>query len=202
MKFSLQQVYANAWEQFKVNAVVILVTMFFLPLGLVLGFVLSSVVMGYIDPRLIVLVILAFMVIMLVLKLGVTGASLEIADGKKFEFNTLFVYINRIFSYLGTAILFGIVVIAGLAFFIVPGLIFMAMFSFAPFLALEGRGPIAAMQESAKLTDGHKWDIFLFLASMQAVLYLGYLAFGIGMFVAMPVTMIAGAHVYRKFVAK
>lgn len=202
MKLGIQEVYAKAWEHFKTNSIAILVTMFFLPLGLVLAFALSSAIAGSIDARLIPLVALIFAVLLLVLKLGVTGASLEIADGKKFEFNTLFVYVNRFFSYFATMILYGIIVVTGLLLFIIPGLIFMTMFWLAPYLSLEGRGPIDALKESAKLSSGSKWDIFLFMATMNVVVYLGYWAFGVGILIAVPVAMIAAAHVYRTFVRK
>ena len=61
----------------------------------------------------------------------------------------------------------------------------------------KGLGPIEALKESRRITTGQRWQLLLFVLILALLNILGALALFIGLFVTMPVTMIAMAHVYR-----
>ena len=62
----------------------------------------------------------------------------------------------------------------------------------------RGLGPVEAIRESARVTDGAKVDLFLFGLLIIGINFLGMLALMIGLFVTVPLSLIAYAHVYRR----
>jgi tetratricopeptide (TPR) repeat protein len=62
----------------------------------------------------------------------------------------------------------------------------------------RGLGPVEAIRESARVTDGTKADLFLFGLLIVGINLLGMLALMIGLFVTLPLSLIAYAHVYRR----
>ena len=81
---------------------------------------------------------------------------------------------------------------------LVPGIIIAMGLAFVPYLVVErGLGPIDAIKESWRITKGHKWQLFLLVLALLGINLLGLLALVVGIFVAIPVTMIAFVHAYR-----
>lgn len=100
--------------------------------------------------------------------------------------------------FLGAYILALIVVSLGFLAFVIPGVILAVGFSFVPFLVVDrGLGPIEALKESRRITKGHKWKLFGLMLALMGVSLVGTLALVVGLFVALPVTMIAYTHAYR-----
>jgi uncharacterized membrane protein len=101
-------------------------------------------------------------------------------------------------KYLALSILLAIVVGAGLALLIVPGIILFLMFMFSTFIVIErGLGPIDAMSESRRLTRGHKWQLLGFVGLLFLINLLGLLALIVGILVSIPVSALAFVHAYR-----
>jgi hypothetical protein len=57
-------------------------------------------------------------------------------------------------------------------------------------------GAQESLKESAQMTQGIKWDLLLFGMTLGLVNVLGFLAFGIGLLVTLPTTLLANAFVY------
>ena len=89
-----------------------------------------------------------------------------------------------------------IIVVIGLCLFVVPGLIFMIWFFFAPFaLVIERRGPIDSLSYSHAIVRGHWWRTAALLTIMGIVLSVVYFLFGLGVSIAVisdPVAAAAG----------
>lgn len=103
------------------------------------------------------------------------------------------------FLFLLTQILFVLIVAAGMILLIVPGFVWAVTYGFAPILcAVEGYDPVDALRESRRLTTGHRKPLFWFGVICLGVNILGALAIGIGLFVTIPTTVIAMAHVLRR----
>lgn len=100
--------------------------------------------------------------------------------------------------FLGAHILTGILVSLGFIAFLVPGVILAVGLAFVPYLVIErGLGPIEAMKESWRITKGHKWPLFLLILALIGISLLGLLALVVGIFVALPIALLAFAHAYR-----
>jgi uncharacterized membrane protein len=73
------------------------------------------------------------------------------------------------------------------------------MFMFAPFVIVDrGVGPIEALKESKSLTEGVRWELFLFWAALVVLNILGLVALLIGLLITYPVSSMATNYVYRK----
>jgi uncharacterized membrane protein len=105
---------------------------------------------------------------------------------------------DEYWQYLIYTVLLGIVVVGGLILLIVPGIIFSIMFMFSGYLIVERKlSAIDAMKESARITKGHKGDLFLLMIASMGVVLLGLICLIVGVVVAFPVIMLAQVWAYR-----
>jgi uncharacterized membrane protein len=101
-------------------------------------------------------------------------------------------------SYLGTTLLFSVVVLVGFILLIVPGIILGIMFGFAAYIVADkGLKPIEAFKESARLTEGNRWNLFRLGLALLGINILGALALLVGLFVSLPISVLAMVHAYR-----
>jgi uncharacterized membrane protein len=101
-------------------------------------------------------------------------------------------------TYLGTSILLGIIVVVGLILLIVPGVIAALALAFSGYLVVyRGMKPIEALKESARLTKGNRSKLFLLGLSLIGLAILGAIPLFLGLLVVGPVSMLAGIHAYR-----
>lgn len=103
-------------------------------------------------------------------------------------------YWNYFLAYL----LVAVSVIIGIILLIVPGIIVAIMFGFSCYLVVDrGLGPIEAIKESMRITKGHRWDLFVLVLACLGIMILGFICLFVGIFVALPIVMLAGVHAYR-----
>jgi uncharacterized membrane protein len=109
---------------------------------------------------------------------------------------------RQFWTYLGAAIVFGLIVGIGFILLIIPGIIFAVAMQFYPYFVIEkGMMPLEALKASAAATKGERWNIFVFDLVLFGITILGALALGVGLFVALPTILVANAFVYRKLAA-
>lgn len=176
-------------------------------LGILIGVTLLSFVIiiipqlisGFIDNGIIsFLLFLVYIFLAVFLGIGLIRIVIAIADDKEPEFALLFSGMDVFFKYLGTTILYGLIVFVGFLLLIFPGVIWSIKFMFAPWLAVDQKlGPMEALKKSAEMTNGMKWDLLGFQAVTMVVSIIGMLALYIGMLFTTPLVMIATAAVYR-----
>ena len=101
-------------------------------------------------------------------------------------------------KYVGGKLAVAVVVIIGLILLIVPGIIALVALLFTPYLIVDRKlWPIEAMKESARITKGHRWQIFGLVLVLFGLNILGALALVIGLLVTVPISMLAIVHAYR-----
>src|SRR3989344_2927339 len=163
------------WETFKKRP------WFFI--GVVLAVVILSSILTSLaeeNPRdlFAILVSLAVLVIHIFIEMGLVSFALKAHDGVK--------------------ILTGIIIVIGLILLIVPGVIAILTLLFATYLVIDRNlGPIEAMKESARMTKGHRWNLFLLILALLGINILGAIALLVGLLVSIPVSILAVAHAYR-----
>lgn len=130
--------------------------------------------------------------------MGLTNLSLKAHDDisiAKFEdlWNP-----KPFWNYLGVSILTGLLAAIGFVLLIVPGVMVTLMLFFVKFIVIDqDLSPIAAMKESVRMTDGHKWQLLSLLAFALVINILGAMLLLVGLLVTIPVTTLAIAHAYR-----
>jgi uncharacterized membrane protein len=96
-----------------------------------------------------------------------------------------------------------ILICLGFVCLIVPGIILAIMWIFTYAIIGEtGLGFWEAMRESARLTEGCRWRLFLLCLACIPILLLGLLVCFLGLFVAVPVCFTAFGLAYRFLQAK
>lgn len=186
------------WKSFKSNAV------FFIGFMIVLG--LMTILPDYIadkvfEPRSAGLIVtrIVLRLIGLVLGMVATRISLDIYDSGQPDLSRIGTIIPQIPLYFVGKILYGLIVMIGLILLVIPGIIWAYMFLYVGYLIIDrGLGPIAALSESRMLTDGYKWHLFFFIIAVAIVNIIGLIFLLIGIFVTIPVTLMASVYVYRR----
>jgi uncharacterized membrane protein len=104
--------------------------------------------------------------------------------------------------FAGAQILTTLIIIAGFILLIVPGVIASLGLVFVAYTVVDrGAGPISALQESWRITNGHKWRLFLLGLALIGINIVGTLALLVGLLVTLPVTWLAVTHAYRTLAA-
>jgi hypothetical protein len=100
--------------------------------------------------------------------------------------------------FLGAYVLTVLAIALGFLALVIPGIILTMGLAFVSYLVVDrGLGPIESIKESWRITKGHKWQLLLLFLALLGLNLLGILALVIGVFVTVPITMLAFAHAYR-----
>lgn len=95
--------------------------------------------------------------------------------------------------------LYTLIVVAGLLLLIIPGIIWSIKYLYIVYLIVDKEmGPMEAMRQSAHITNGVKWELFAFMLLLMIINMAGVFFFLLGLFVTIPVTIVAMAYMYRK----
>ncbi len=140
-------------------------------------------------------------IISLEISIATIAIILKIVDKSKTDFYDLFSFFKAdlLLRYFLLSALYGVIVILGTIFFIIPGIYFGIKYGFAPYIFIDKKTGIwEAFKLSAKLTQGIKWKLFWFQALMILIIIAGALALLIGLFFAYPTAFLAEVYVYRK----
>jgi hypothetical protein len=90
------------------------------------------------------------------------------------------------------------VILVGLAALIVPGVFLLARYGMSFYLLADGtHGPVAAISESARITQGAILRLLGFSLLLLGMNALGLALLGVGLLVTIPLTALATAYVFR-----
>ena len=117
----------------------------------------------------------------MLMTMGMLRLQLNIVRGEAIHSNDLWKPIGRIWAFMGGSILLAIMLGLGFLCFIVPGIILYLTFQFYPYFIIEHKmGPIAALNASAAITKGVKWELFFLHLVLMVVGSMGWLLLVIG----------------------
>jgi uncharacterized membrane protein len=195
----LKDAWNSAWSDFKNNG-------WFL-VGVVAVFFLVSFVANTVSNRLeingsyffFVLINLVSYVINALLTLGLIAISLKIIRKQEATWKDLIGYSNILAAYIGASILFGIGVFFGMLLLIVPGCIFLTVYSFYVYGLVDKKLKIMeSFKHSARITKGVRWKLFGLCILLGLFNVVGFLFFFVGILFTYPITLLVVAHVYQK----
>jgi len=197
-KFKTSEALKYSWGVFKENIP------FFIGLMVAMGLltvVPDAVSEKIFEPKSAGLIITKIFLRLIGLAIGMvsTRISLDIHDSGKPDLSRLGELLSAFPAYLAGKVLYGLMVLVGMILLIVPGIVVAYMFLYVGYLVIDRRlGPIEALQESRALTDGYKMDLFLFSSALALLNLAGALCLFVGLFVTVPMTLMASAYVYRR----
>lgn len=194
--FSISDAVRFGWETFKQNF------WFFVLILIVAGLVSRgpAIFVRQESPTIVAGAIgLIAIVLQFLLDLGLSKIALMLHDGTKPKWTELFSQYPLLLKYIGASILFGLIVTGGLILLIIPGIMWAIKYAFFGFVMVDKHaGIMESLRASAKMTDGVKWELLGFGLLMGVINVLGALALFIGLFVTVPISLMASVFVYRK----
>jgi len=132
------------------------------------------------------------------LLVGIWRAVLGMIDGRKPTVGMMFEGFDRFLDAFLACLVSSILIGLGFLCVIVPGVILAIMWEFTfPVLGETRLGFWEAMHESAVLTEGYRWSLCLLGLVSVALIVLGCLALGVGVFFALPLVTTATGLAYR-----
>ncbi len=130
---------------------------------------------------------------------GVLKIIINDLNGKEPELFELFTAKDIYLNLLIASILYGLIVGAGTALFVVPGIILGIMFQFYKYAIVDKKlGILESLNYSKELTRGYRWTILGIDIVLTLIDVAGALLFGIGLLFTLPLTLIAEALLYKK----
>jgi uncharacterized membrane protein len=134
----------------------------------------------------------------IVIGMGLIRISLEFIGKAKPKIRDI-VYYKPIVRYVLASIVTGIVVILGLVLLIIPGVILAIRLQYTTYLIVDKNlGPIEAIKKSWSVTRGNTWNLFFFGILLGLINILGMVCLLVGLFITIPLGMLATTFVYRK----
>lgn len=119
-------------------------------------------------------------------------------NGETLPMSQLFTQLKYFWKVLGASILLCLIICAGFFLLIVPGIYWALKYSMTINLIVDkDMDIIEAMKESANMTNGVKWPLFVFTLTCLGVVILGAICLGVGVFVATPIVWLATAYIYK-----
>ena len=107
--------------------------------------------------------------------------------------------LSTFFKFLLAYILYTIMILIGVILLIVPGVYLAIKYQFFQFLIVDkNMDVIESFKESGRITNGSKWNLFVLALIFLVIVAIGALALLVGLFVAIPIIMVAWAYVYKK----
>ncbi|OGH18199.1 MAG: hypothetical protein A3F31_00410 [Candidatus Levybacteria bacterium RIFCSPHIGHO2_12_FULL_38_12] len=196
--FSKQEAIKTGWNLVKENFLLISGVW---GIVFVIYFVSQALAKSFNDtaPFLSFLVFVLAWVVQLVILLGSIKIALKLVEDKKPKFSDLYAHYALLFSFLIGTFLYVSIVSVGTILFIIPGIIWAIQFRFFPFAIVEKKATaFGAFEISSKITQGVKWNLFLFFLLLGVIVMFSALAFGVGVLITIPLSIVATASVYRK----
>ena len=139
----------------------------------------------------------------IIISIGLITIALKFLDNQQPMFENLFSFKPYFWKYLGASILTGLVVWAGLILFIIPGIYWALKFQFYGYFVVDkGCEPIESMRRSSQITQSVKWKLLGFGIVLAVINIIGAICLFIGLFVTVPVTLLAYSFVYRKMLGQ
>jgi hypothetical protein len=132
------------------------------------------------------------------LMLGLTRIGLNIVSGKPFGVGMMFSGGKWLLKGIAAYFIFMIMMVAGLIFFIVPGIIVMLRFGmYQSALVDRNMGVMQSLGYSWELTKGNSLNLFVILLLTVLVFFAGCIAMFVGLLFALPVMWLMWIVAYR-----
>ena len=187
IEFSNEKLLQTAWKRFSEKGVFwVLITVFSLLLT-------TPTPIPYLSTILFVLSIYFSASITLMTIRYMNGQEVSMEDLLAVDFNT---FLHYIFTTLVSALL----IILGFLFLILPGFYLMVRLMMAQYLVLDkDMSYDSAIKESWRITKDNELNLMGFLLVMFLIILSGFLAFFIGLLIAIPITQLCTAMLYLMF---
>jgi len=165
--------------------------------GLTFLLLVLSGLLGYLGEDNAYILFLTY-IVQVVVSLIIIRVTLNVFEKNEVSFNGLGDAFNNFWNFLLGFFLYGIIVMIGCMLFIIPGIIWAIKYTFVPFLIVDKKMSISeAFKTSNKMASGVQWSLFGFWILSVLIQFAGFLCFGIGALLTIPLTWMAIVYIYK-----
>lgn len=197
---SISNVISSAWSTFKSNSLELSLTF----LSYIILLIFSSVIElmgGLTGNSTISFIASAFCGLTnIILTLGFAKIFIDAARGEKVLIESLFSQFKPklILHYVIAVIIAGFAISIGFILFIIPGIYLAIRLQFVVYNLIEQENPdfFKAIRSSWNITKHNMLDLIALIVFSVVIAFLGVLSFLIGIFIAIPVTMLISTIAY------
>jgi uncharacterized membrane protein len=137
-----------------------------------------------------------------IISMGIINISLQFVDNKKPNLKDIF-YTQKVFNFILASIIRTVIVFVGFVLLIVPGIIFSLKFQFSDYLIVDKKfDAVDSLKGSWEMTKGIKANLLIFRILLALINVVGLLCVVVGLFITVPLSMLASAYVYRKLLSQ
>ena len=145
---------------------------------------------------------MAFLYLFAGVEVGLLRICLDVSEGKEPGYRDAFRHLAIGPQFLAGQLLYVLMVLAGLVVLIVPGVLLGGRYSMFGFYMADGEpNLIRSFNQSAALSIGKRLSLFGILVALFLFNLLGACFLGVGLFVTLPVSVLATASIYRQLTA-
>jgi hypothetical protein len=128
---------------------------------------------------------------------GARRVLLAVARGNTVEASSLIVRPRTYVSALIANVIVNLAATVGMMALVIPGIFVVVVTQYASWLIADrDLGPIAAIVESWRRSDGHRWRLLASILLAVVIVILGTLLLGVGLIWALPLAGLVLAHAY------
>ena len=187
-----------------------LVSQIWLLTGLLIGFtIILSLLLLFVIPAKGeaisisgILVLFLFLLLGGIINMGYLRNCMQTLEGEEPQFSAYGQVSRKLLSYLLAQILFSVIISIGFALLVFPGIyLFLRLQFFFASMVDEDSGLIASFKRSWAITKGQTLQLFALMLIHLLLLIVGIIAFGIGIFVAIPLITLLYGYSFRKLIA-
>jgi uncharacterized membrane protein len=131
------------------------------------------------------------------LAIGLWQSALAITDGERPRLSTAY-STPYLISYIGASLLRGLMIVVGLVFLIVPGILLLFFTYLVPlFVLTKGEGPVQAIKSSFSITSANFGVLLVLALAVVGIDLAGALACLVGLVAAVPIGTITVVYAFR-----
>ncbi len=143
------------------------------------------------------------LIIVVILNIAMMRTALFATRGDDISWNSLLTINKNVWSYIKTYIIYQLIIIGGLLLLIIPGFIFLLTYAFAPIISLDKNKDVKeSLAESKIAMKDRKMELLGLFFVLILINILGALAFGIGVLITYPLSVIAYMFIYDRVILK
>lgn len=197
--FSIQDAVGFGFEKAKKNFFFYVVLFLLVIAVYILYFVLQFTLVAFMGGAGSALISIVNWVLSAVISMGLINVALKVVDNKKPVYkDVFFTDWKLIFVYIVANLMRSIAVVVGFLLFIIPGIILAIKLQYIEYFIVDKKMGFEAINKSWDVTKGVKLKLFLLGIVLCLINVLGFLALFLGLFLTVPLSMLASAYVYRK----
>lgn len=133
---------------------------------------------------------------------AIIRGMLDVTEGRTFDLGAAIGNLN-FGNVIIASLVLSVLEVIGFILFVIPGILFAFFTIFAMYFVVDkDQSPIDAIKSSYELIRAHIGDTLLLILLSIAVIVVGFIALCVGIFVALPIVLLAWAYAYKKFLGE